>query len=259
MCSTDVNTDIKPDRVVGGDSSCTSVLSLEGVSSGYGSVQVLHELSFKVQKGEFLTIIGANGAGKTTLMKLIAGVHPVWRGKLLFNGHDIHGLRAPERVKAGLALVPEGRKIFPRLTVHENLVLGGYLRTDKQELNSELERVFDLFPILKQRRAQMGGTLSGGEQQMLALGRALMSSPSLILLDEPSMGIAPLLVARIFEKIQELNMAGITIVLVEQNAKLALSVAHRGLVLELGIVTISGPASSLKGDPRVVEAYLGSV
>lgn len=255
MCSTDINTE----RAVGTFAPPSSVLSLEGVSSGYGSVQVIHDVSFNVQKGEFLAVIGANGAGKTTLMRLIAGVQPIWRGKLIFNGRDIQGLRAPERVKAGLALVPEGRKIFPRLTVHENLLLGGYLRSDQQALNVELERVFELFPILKDRRSQMGGTLSGGEQQMLALGRALMSYPSLILLDEPSMGIAPLLVTRIFEKIQELNRAGITIVLVEQNAKLALSVAKRALVLDLGAVTISGEASSLKGDPRVVEAYLGSL
>lgn len=255
MCNIDPNSA----RSVGSISDQNYILNLEEISSGYGSVQVLHELNFNVLKGEFLAIIGANGAGKTTLMKLIAGVQPIWGGKLQFNGVDISDLSAPQRVKAGLALVPEGRKIFPKLTVQENLILGGYLQSDAKVVNEELGKVFELFPILKERRSQMGGTLSGGEQQMLALGRALMSSPALILLDEPSMGIAPLLVARIFEKIQELNRAGITIVLVEQNAKLALKVANRALVLELGAITISGEAAALKGDPRVIDAYLGSL
>lgn len=253
------NTDSNDSKKMPSSSGQNPILSVHQISSGYGSVKVLHELSFDVQKGEFLTIIGANGAGKTTLMRLLAGVHPVWQGKLVFNGLDIGKSTAPQRVKAGLALVPEGRKIFPKLSVQENLILGGYLRGNGPALNEDMERVYELFPVLKARRSQMGGTLSGGEQQMLALGRALMSSPSMILLDEPSMGIAPLLVARIFEKIQELNKAGITIVLVEQNAKLALSFASRALVLDLGVITISGEADALKGDPRIIEAYLGSL
>lgn len=255
MCSTDSS---EP-KMRPSCSGQTPILSLHKVSSGYGSAKVLHELSFDVQKGEFLTIIGANGAGKTTLMRLIAGVQPIWQGKLSFHGADIGNSTAPQRVKAGLVLVPEGRKIFPKLSVQENLILGGYLRCNGAALTDDLDKVYDLFPVLKARRSQMGGTLSGGEQQMLALGRALMSSPSLILLDEPSMGIAPLLVARIFDKIQELNSSGITIVLVEQNAKLALNFANRALVLDLGVITIAGEAAALKGDPRIIEAYLGSL
>jgi branched-chain amino acid transport system ATP-binding protein len=206
-----------------------------------------------------VSIIGANGAGKTSLMKCLSGIHPVWEGEIRFQGENITPVAAPQRVARGMALVPEGRRIFPRLTVMENLDLGAYLRKDRAEIAADLEKVFELFPVLAERRTQAGGTLSGGEQQMLAIGRALMSRPSLLLMDEPSMGVAPLLVAKIFETVKSLNQAGLTILLVEQNARLALKVAHRAYVLEIGTITLEGSGAGLLEDERVQRAYLGAV
>lgn len=233
------------------------LLSVQGVSSRYGRIEVLHSLSLSVGKGEVVSVIGANGAGKTTLLKTIAGVKSPSQGTLRFHGTDITSAPPQERVARGIALVPEGRQIFSRLTVLENLELGAYLRSDAEGIAADLEKIFTLFPVLKERLKQSGGTLSGGEQQMLAIGRALMSRPKLLLMDEPSMGVAPLLVAKIFETIEELNGLGLTILLVEQNAKLALKAAQRAYVLEVGAITSHGEAKLLLDDERVQQAYLG--
>ncbi len=237
--------------------SATAILELADVSAGYGAIGVLKGISLSVFEREIITIIGANGAGKTTTLLAIARILRIERGRIAFRGEEIQNLPAHEIVRRRLALVPEGRKIFPRLTVLENLELGAYTRARTDELAPDFERVFSLFPILYERRTQAGGTLSGGEQQMLAIARALMSRPTLLLLDEPSMGIAPLIVARIFETIQELNREGMTILLVEQNAHLALTIASRGYVLETGQIVLADSARSLLANPRVQEAYLG--
>lgn len=232
-------------------------LQLEGVTAGYGPIEVLKGISLVVQRGEIVTIIGANGAGKTSTLMCISGVHQKRQGKIFFAGRDLQGIPAHEVVGLGLAQVPEGRKIFPRLSVLENLELGAYTRKDRAEIGGDLERVYQLFPILRERKSQAGGTLSGGEQQMLAIGRALMSRPKMLLLDEPSMGVAPLLVKKIFETIVEINRQGVSILLVEQNAHLALKVAKRGYVLETGKIVLDDTAERLLLDPRVKEAYLG--
>jgi branched-chain amino acid transport system ATP-binding protein len=233
------------------------ILSISKLYAGYGPVEVLKGISLHVCAGEIVTIIGANGAGKTTLLRCISRLIPTTTGTLSFDGLDLSALDAHLLPGRGLAHVPEGRQIFSRLTVLENLELGAYSRAKDAVLSAEYDKIFSLFPVLKERRSQLGGTLSGGEQQMLAIGRALMGAPRLLLMDEPSMGVAPLLVEKIFLAIQELNALGMTIVLVEQNAHLALSLAKRGYVLETGEIALEGPTASLKTDPRVREAYLG--
>ena len=232
------------------------LLELDDVHVSYGKVQALRGISLTVADGEIVTLIGANGAGKTTTLKTISGVRPVTSGRVLFEGEDITGLAPHKIVELGICQAPEGRGIFPGMSVHENLEMGTYARKDRVLL-SEFERVFDLFPRLLERRTQPGGTLSGGEQQMLAIGRALMAKPKVLLLDEPSMGLAPKLVAQIFEIITEINRQGTTILLVEQNATQALQHADRAYVLEVGEVITSGAARDLLDDPSVKAAYLG--
>jgi branched-chain amino acid transport system ATP-binding protein len=234
-----------------------ALLELEDVRAGYDAIEVLHGLSISIAEGEIVTIIGANGAGKTTTLNAASGVLALRGGRVRFGGKDVTGLPAHKTVELGMAHCPEGRRVFSRLSVLENLELGAFSRRDPDGVKKDLERVLALFPILAERRAQPGGTLSGGEQQMLAVGRALMSRPKLLLLDEPSLGLAPLIVKKIFDVIAELNQEGVTILLVEQNARMALKLAHRGYVLETGELTASGPASELLEDARVQSAYLG--
>jgi branched-chain amino acid transport system ATP-binding protein len=231
------------------------LLELEDVHVHYGKVEALKGISFGVEEGEVVTLIGANGAGKTTTLKTVSGVRPVTSGSIRFQGESIVGTAPHRLVEMGISQAPEGRGIFPGMTVRENLEMGAYTR--KGDLRSEYDRVFDLFPRLAERRDQQGGTLSGGEQQMLAIGRALMARPKVLLLDEPSMGLAPMLVAQIFKIITEINQQGTTILLVEQNAAQALQRAHRAYVLEVGRVVKSAPARELLHDDDVRAAYLG--
>ncbi len=233
------------------------VLELRNVRAGYGTIKVLKGISLRVHEGEIVSIIGANGAGKTTTLLTISGILRATAGRILLGGKEIQDVPGHQLVASGLAQVPEGRKIFPRLSVLENLEMGAYTRTDQSNLTGDYEKVFSLFPILKDRRKQAGGTLSGGEQQMLAIARALMSRPKMLLLDEPSMGIAPIIVERIVSTIKDLNRSGMTILLVEQNAHLALEISNRGYVLETGSVVLEDTANNLLNDPRVKEAYLG--
>ncbi|MEU4592696.1 ABC transporter ATP-binding protein [Micromonospora aurantiaca (nom. illeg.)] len=233
------------------------LLEIEDVSLLYGRIQALHGISLTVDEGEIVALIGANGAGKSTTMRAISGIRPVASGTIKFAGEDITKLRADLRVRRGLCQAPEGRGIFPGMTVLENLDMGAYTRRDKAGIAQDLARVLDLFPRLAERRKQPGGTLSGGEQQMLAVGRALMSRPKLLLLDEPSMGLAPMLIQQIFTIITEINQQGTTILLVEQNAQQALARAHRAYVLETGRIVKSGSGADLLHDPSVKEAYLG--
>jgi branched-chain amino acid transport system ATP-binding protein len=223
----------------------------------YGRTQALHGIDLEVNEGEIVTLLGANGAGKTTTLRTISGLMAPAVGSITFEGREIQGMRADEVVALGIGHVPEGRRIFPRMTVNENLHMGAYRR--RGDVSPDLDRVFTLFPVLKERRSQDGGTLSGGEQQMLAIGRALMGKPRLLLLDEPSMGLAPLFVARIFEILAEINTQGTTILLVEQNAAQALRLASRGYVLETGVVALSDRADALLADDRVRSAYLGEI
>lgn len=233
------------------------LFELKVIHAGYGPIEVLRGVSLYVEQGEIVTLIGANGAGKTSTLMCASRVHPISQGQICFEGEEVQKLPAHKLVARGLAQVPEGRKIFPRLSVQENLEMGAYLRRDKVGIATSQEHIFSLFPILAERRKQLGGTLSGGEQQMLAIGRALMSAPKALLLDEPSMGVAPLLIARIFEAIQQLNREGMTILLVEQNAHLALRTASRGYIIEGGKIVLDGPSADLIGNPKVREAYLG--
>jgi branched-chain amino acid transport system ATP-binding protein len=233
------------------------MLELEDLRAGYGNIEALHGISLSVAEGEIVTLIGANGAGKTTTLMTISGCVRVRAGAIRFRGRDISGLPPHEIVGLGLVQSPEGRKIFPRLTVAENLEMGAFTRRDPAGVAADQNRVLELFPILGERRRQPGGTLSGGEQQMLAIARALMTRPRLLLLDEPSLGLAPLVVSRIFEVIRELNREGATILLVEQNAQMALKAAHRGYVLETGTIAMADAADKLLADPRVRSAYLG--
>jgi branched-chain amino acid transport system ATP-binding protein len=227
-------------------------------STSYGAVQALHGVSLEVREGEIVTLVGSNGAGKSTTLRAISGLVAARAGRILLEGRAIQGLAADRIVGLGVAHAPEGRRIFTRLSVRENLEMGAYLRRDKAETRATLERVFALFPRLEEREAQSGGTLSGGEQQMLAIGRALMSRPRLLLLDEPSLGIAPILVQEIFREIARINREdGTAILLVEQNANAALGVAQRAYVLETGRIVLEGPAAELKDHPQVREAYLG--
>ncbi len=233
------------------------LLRLDAIHAGYGPIEVLKGISIDVFPGEIVTIIGANGAGKTTTLMCLSGCTRVRKGRILFSGKEIHGLAAHEIVRIGICQSPEGRKIFPRLTVLENLHMGAFTRKDPAGVEEDLERAFTLFPILKERRSQAGGTLSGGEQQMLAVARALMGRPKLFLLDEPSLGLAPMIVLKIFDVLRELNRQGMSILLVEQNALMALKIAHRGYVLETGQITMSDRAEALLHDERVRDAYLG--
>jgi branched-chain amino acid transport system ATP-binding protein len=233
------------------------MLELEDLRAGYGNIEALHGISLSVGEGEIVTLIGANGAGKTTTLMTISGCVRARSGAIRFRGRDISGLPPHEIVALGLVQSPEGRKIFPRLSVAENLEMGAFTRRDPDGIAADQKRVFELFPILGERRRQPGGTLSGGEQQMLAIARALMARPKLLLLDEPSLGLAPLVVSRIFEVIRELNREGATILLVEQNAQMALKAAHRGYVLETGTIAMADAADKLLADPRVRSAYLG--
>ncbi|WP_373308613.1 ABC transporter ATP-binding protein [Amycolatopsis bartoniae] len=233
------------------------MLELSGVSVHYGRIQAVSELSITVGEGEIVALIGANGAGKSTTMRAISGIRPLSAGSITFAGEDITKLRADLRVVRGISQVPEGRGVFPGMTVAENLDMGAYARKDRKNLQPDLDRVFDLFPRLKERRTQPGGTLSGGEQQMLAIGRALMAKPKLLLLDEPSMGLAPQFIAQIFRIVTEINQQGTTVLLVEQNAQQALSRAHRAYVLETGRITRQGTGRELLADSSVKEAYLG--
>jgi branched-chain amino acid transport system ATP-binding protein len=233
------------------------VLELRNVSSSYGAIEALKSINLRINKGEIVTLIGANGAGKSTTLRSITGLVVPSSGDILFEGDKLNGIE-PHRIAArGVSMAPEGRAIFANLTVLENLEMGAYLQTDRRVYARNLERVFALFPRLKERSKQQAGTLSGGEQQMLAMGRALMASPRLLLLDEPSLGLAPLLVHTIFEAIDAINKEGTTILLVEQNANAALKHSHRGYVLETGSIVIEGSSADLAADPRVKEAYLG--
>ena len=233
------------------------LLELDNVTLAYGRIQALHGISLTVGQGEIVALIGANGAGKSTTMRAVSGLRPVSQGSIRFDGSDITKLRADLRVIRGVSQSPEGRGIFPGMTVRENLEMGAYTRRSRSEIDEDLERAFTLFPRLKERERQSGGTLSGGEQQMLAVGRALMSRPKLLLLDEPSMGLAPMLIQQIFDIIVEINQQGTTVLLVEQNAQQALSRAHRAYVLETGRIVKEGTGSELLTDPAVKDAYLG--
>ena len=233
------------------------LLEINDLTLEYGRIEALHGISLTVEEGEIVALIGANGAGKTTTMRAISGLRPVAKGSIRFAGQDITKLRADKRVMLGIGQSPEGRGVFPGMTVLENLEIGAYTRKDRSTIAGDMERVFGLFPRLLERRKQAGGTLSGGEQQMLAVGRAMMTRPKLLLLDEPSMGLAPILIQQIFEIITEINQQGTTVLVVEQNAQQALSRAHRAYVLETGRIVKSGTGSELLHDPAVKDAYLG--
>ena len=234
-----------------------STLNIDNVHTYYGNIHALKGISLNIEKGEIVTLIGGNGAGKTTTLRTISGLLKPREGSITLNGEDLLNYPAHEIVYKGISMVPEGRGVFARLTVLENLEMGAFSRTSKEELNNNLDKVFTLFPRLKERRAQIAGTLSGGEQQMLATGRALMANPTVLLMDEPSMGLAPVLVELIFDTIQKINKDGTTILLVEQNALMALTIADRGYVLQTGEIIISDTAENLKSNPTVQKAYLG--
>jgi branched-chain amino acid transport system ATP-binding protein len=233
------------------------LLSVNDVKVGYGGIQAVKGVSLEVREGELVSLIGSNGAGKTTTMKAITGLLPLGGGHIELAGKTIDGQGPWYLVQQGLAMVPEGRGVFTRMTIVENLQMGAYIRDDNTAIAEDIERVFTTFPRLKERRDQLAGTMSGGEQQMLAMGRALMSRPKVLLLDEPSMGLSPIMVDKIFEVIQEVSTQGVTILLVEQNASRALQIADRGYVMESGLITLSGDAQALLHDPKVREAYLG--
>ena len=234
------------------------MLELRSINAFYGPIQALFDVSLEVRQGEIVCLLGGNASGKSTTMKTILGLVKPRSGQVVLDGDDITGLSTPQRVRRGLASVPESRRIFPRMTVRENLLMGAYTRRDKA-IGDDLARALDLFPRLKERLGQSGGTLSGGEQQMLALGRALMSRPRLICMDEPSMGLAPKLVEQSFDLIQQVNAQGVTVFVVEQNAQVALSIAHRGYVLQNGVMALAGPAQELLHNPHIRRVYLGEV
>jgi branched-chain amino acid transport system ATP-binding protein len=233
------------------------LLEVRDLEAGYGAINVLHKLSLTVNAGEIVTIIGANGAGKSTTLNTICGIVKTRAGKITFNGRNLSGVPAHNIVRLGLAQSPEGRKIFPRLTVRENLEMGAFTRSDPNGVEVDIKKWYAMFPILEKRQSQPGGLLSGGEQQMLAIARALMSRPKLLLLDEPSLGLAPQIIIQIFDIVKELNKQSVSVLLVEQNARMALKVAHRGYVLETGRITCTGKGEELLHDPRIREAYLG--
>ena len=233
------------------------LLALDGVKIAYGAIEAVKGIEMELHAGEMVCLIGANGAGKTTTLNAIAGTLSLAAGSIRYKGENIGKLPAHKRLRRGIALVPEGRGIFTRLTVEENLRMGAYIRNDTDAIEDDLQRVFEMLPRIKERLAQVAGTLSGGEQQMLAIGRALLSRPRLLLLDEPSMGLAPLIVEKIFEVVQQVRSEGVTVLLVEQNANLALEFAERGYVMEHGELTLTGSGDALLADPKVRVAYLG--
>jgi branched-chain amino acid transport system ATP-binding protein len=235
----------------------TPLLQLDNVHSGYGTVDVLKGINITVNAGEIVAVLGANGAGKSTTLMTICGINSCRSGRILFDAQPIQNRPPHEIVRLGISQAPEGRRIFPRLTVRENLEMGAFQRNEAASLQDDLERVFSSFPILKERQSQFGGTLSGGEQQMLAISRALMARPKLLLLDEPSLGLAPMIVTKIFDMIREINQQGTTILLVEQNANMALHVAHRGYVLETGRIVLEDNAKNLMNNEQVKKSYLG--
>ncbi len=234
----------------------TTFLKVSDLKVAYGGIQAVKGVSFEVNEGELVSLIGANGAGKTTTLKAITGLQPVAAGEIEYLGKSIKGQGAWDLVKQGLVMVPEGRGVFSRMSITENLMMGAFVRKDK-EIDADIDKVFGIFPRLKERRNQLAGTMSGGEQQMLAMGRALMARPKVLLMDEPSMGLSPIMVDKIFEVVSDIAKQGVTILLVEQNASRALQLAHRGYVMESGEVTMSGQASALLSDPKVRAAYLG--
>jgi len=234
------------------------LLRLDGVQTYYGAIQALKGISIEVFEGEIVTLIGSNGAGKTTTLRSISGIVPPKLGSIYFQGQDITGVPGHEVAGMGIAHSPEGRRIFPRMTVLENLEMGAFTRRDTAAIRSDIDRVYEMFPRLKERERQKAGTMSGGEQQMLAMGRALMAEPTVLLLDEPSLGLAPVIVDKIYEIIREINQQGVTILLVEQNANYALDVSTRGYVLETGTVALTDKSASLRTDERVMAAYLGT-
>ena len=233
------------------------LLKVTGLKVAYGGIQAVKGVDFEVREGELVTLIGSNGAGKTTTMKAITGTLAAADGDIEYLGKSIKGKGSWDLVREGLAMVPEGRGVFTRMTITENLQMGAYIRTDKPEIANDIDMVFGIFPRLKERKDQLAGTMSGGEQQMLAMGRALMSRPKVLLLDEPSMGLSPIMVDKIFEVVRDVSARAVTILLVEQNASRALGIADRGYVMESGTVTMNGPAKDLLNDPRVRAAYLG--
>ncbi len=233
------------------------MLKVINLNVSYGAIHAVHGVNLKVHQGEIVSLIGANGAGKTTILHSISGLKRPSSGQIVFEGQDLVKTEPHKILQMGLAHVPEGRRIFAEMTVEENLEMGAFTRSNPQEIREDMEKIYHRFPRLKERRGQMAGTLSGGEQQMLAIGRALMSKPKLLLLDEPSMGLSPILVREIFDIIVQVNKTGMTVLLVEQNARMALSIAHRGYVLETGDIVLSGDAKSLLEDDRVKKAYLG--
>ncbi|MEN9472865.1 MAG: hypothetical protein RLZZ495_954 [Pseudomonadota bacterium] len=234
-----------------------TLLKVTGLQVSYGGIQAVKGVDFEVREGELVSLIGSNGAGKTTTMKAITGTLPINAGDIEYLGKSIRGQGPWDLVKQGLVMVPEGRGIFTRMTILENLQMGAYIRNDKAEILADIDKMFAIFPRLKERKDQLAGTLSGGEQQMVAMGRALMSQPKVLLLDEPSMGLSPIMVDKIFEVVSEVYAQGVTVLLVEQNASRALSIANRGYVMESGLVTMSGNAMEMLTDPRVRAAYLG--
>jgi branched-chain amino acid transport system ATP-binding protein len=234
-----------------------TLLKVTGLKVSYGGIQAVKGVDFEVNEGELVCLIGSNGAGKTTTMKAITGTLPINAGDIEYMGRSIRGQGPWDLVRQGLAMVPEGRGVFTRMSILENLQMGAYIRDDLAEVAHDIEKVFGIFPRLKERREQLAGTLSGGEQQMLAMGRALMSRPKVLLLDEPSMGLSPLMVDKIFEVVRDVYAQGVTVLLVEQNASRALGIANRGYVMESGVVTMSGEAAKMLSDPKVRAAYLG--
>jgi len=233
------------------------LLNVENLRVHYGNVEALHGINLRVRQGEIVAILGANGAGKSTTLMTISGLLKPSQGRIIFEGQELHKLRAHEIVRLGIAQVPEGRRVFSTLTVQENLNLGAFTVTDEKKIQRTLDWIFELFPRLKERKEQLAGTLSGGEQQMLAIARGLMADPKILLLDEPSLGLAPILVKSIFETIKEINESGVTVLLVEQNARAALKLAHRGYVMEVGKIVLEDSAKSLLENPEVRRAYLG--
>ncbi|MCZ8075544.1 MAG: ABC transporter ATP-binding protein [Burkholderiales bacterium PBB2] len=233
------------------------LLEVSGLKVAYGGIQAVKGVHFEVRQGELVSLIGANGAGKTTTLKAVTGLQPVADGDVKYLGQSIKGQGPWDLVKQGLVMVPEGRGTFTRMTITENLQMGAYLRSDKAGIEADIERIFGIFPRLKERRAQLAGTMSGGEQQMLAMGRALMAKPKVLLLDEPSMGLSPIMVDKIFEVVNDIHKQGVTVLLVEQNASRALQLANRGYVMESGLVTMTGEGQALLNDPKVRAAYLG--
>ena len=234
-----------------------TLLKVKGLQVAYGGIQAVKGVDFEVHEGELVSLIGSNGAGKTTTMKAITGTLPIHGGDIEYMGKSIVGQGPWDLVKQGLAMVPEGRGVFTRMTITENLLMGAYIRTDTAAIQDDIEKVFHTFPRLRERKDQLAGTMSGGEQQMLAMGRALMSRPKVLLLDEPSMGLSPIMVDKIFEVVRDVFAQGVTVLLVEQNASRALAIANRGYVMESGLISMTGPGQDLLSDPKVRAAYLG--